>query len=314
MSNSTRDTLSNQNAITLREVAGSSSVAGLAVLAALTGLLVLHSVDAAHASVGLDELTLTGDERGTGRLGGTSQQTTHHDGGSAKGKTLNDVTDVLDTTVGDAGNTEASGEAADAVDSSSLGTANGHNLLGDTGGTTAHTNSETIDTSGDQRSGLLSGHDVSANDIDTRELALNPLDHLNLVHTVTLGAVQDDNIETSLNEQLETLLVLGASTNSSGTEELLAIGKLGSIREMLVLGQIGSRDHGNKVGVLVNDGKLSLLGLGQNLVGFEEGNGLRSSNKVRNHDIGNGLVEVLLKLEVSVGNNTNKLRAKLAIL
>jgi hypothetical protein len=314
VSHGTRNTLSDQNAVTLREVTSSSSVALLAVLATVAGLLVLHGVDAAHASVSLDKLTLARDERSTGRLGGTSQETTHHDGRGTKGKTLDDVTNVLDTTVSDTRNAKASSESADTVDSSSLGTADSHNLLGDTGRTTTHTDSETINTSSDQRSSLLSGHDVSANDIDVRELLLNPLDHLDLVHTVTLGAVQDNDVETGLNELLETKLVLRASTNSSSTEELLAIGKLGGIREMLVLGQIGTRDHRNEVGVLVDDRELALLGLGKDLVGFEESDGLRSSDKVLNHDIGDRLVKVLLELKVSVGNNTNKLGAKLAIL
>jgi hypothetical protein len=314
VSHSTRDTLSNQDAVTLREVTGSSSVALLAVLATVTCLLVLHGVDAAHASVSLDKLTLARDERSTRGLSGTSQETTHHDGRSTKGKTLDDVANVLNTTVSNARNAEASSESADAVDGSSLGTTDSHNLLSDTSRTTAHTDSETINTSSNQRSSLLSGHDVSANDIDVRELLLNPLDHLNLVHAVTLGTVQDNDIETSLNELLETKLVLGASTDSSGTEELLAIGKLGSIREMLVLGQVGTRDHRDEIEVLVDNRELALLGLGQNLVGFEEGDGLRSSDKVLNHDIGDSLVKVLLELEVSVGNNTNKLGSKLAVL
>jgi hypothetical protein len=314
VSHSTRNTLSDQDAVTLREVTSSSGVALLAILATVASLLVLHGVDAAHASVSLDKLTLARDERSTGRLGGTSQETTHHDSRGTKGKTLDDVANVLDTTVGDTRNAKTSSESADAVDGSSLRTADSHDFLGDTSGTTAHTNSETINTSSDQRSSLLSGHDVSANDVDAREFLLNPLDHLNLVHAVTLGAVQDNDIETSLNELLEAKLVLRASTNSSSTEELLAVGKLGSIGEMLVLGQVGTRDHRDEVGVLVDDRELALLGLGKDLVGFEESDGLWSSDKVLNHDIRDGLVKVLFELKVSVGNNTNKLGSKLAIL
>jgi hypothetical protein len=134
-----------------------------------------------------------------------------------------------------------------------------------------------------------------------------------LVHAVTLRAVQDNNIKTSINKLLETKLVLGTGANGSSAEELLAIRKLRGIGEVLVLGQIGSGDHGDDVEVLVDDRELALLGLGENLVGFEEGDVLRSSDKVSNHDIGNGLVEVLLKLEVSVGNDTQELGTNLAI-
>jgi hypothetical protein len=83
---------------------------------------------------------------------------------------------------------------------------------------------------------------------------------------------------------------------------------------MLVLGQVGTRDHRDEVGVLVDDRELALLGLGKDLVGFEESDGLWSSDKVLNHDIRDGLVKVLFELKVSVGNNTNKLGSKLAIL
>lgn len=150
MGNGTRDTLGNEDAVALGEVAGSTSVAGLAVLAATTSLLVLHGVDAAHATVGLNKLTLARDERSTGGLGGTGKKTTHHNGGGAKGEALDDVADVLDTTIGDAGDAEAGSEGADGVDSSSLGAADGHNLLGDAGRAGAHTNAETINAGGDE--------------------------------------------------------------------------------------------------------------------------------------------------------------------
>lgn len=314
MRDGTRDTLSHQDAVTLREVTSGTRVALLAVLATTASLLVLHGVNAAHASVGLDQLALTRDEGGAGGLSGTSKETTHHDGGGAKGKTLDNVANVLDTTVGDARNAEASSEAADAVNSGGLGTANSHDLLSDAGRATAHTNSETIDASGDQGGGLLSSNDVSADDIEARELSLDPLDHLNLVHAVTLGAVQDDNVQTSINQLFQAKLVLGAGANGSGAEELLAVGELGGEREVLVLGQVGAGDHRDEVEVLVNDRKLALLRLGENLVGLDEGDAVDGSDKVGNHDFGDGLVVVLLELEVSVGNDAQELGAQLAIL
>lgn len=314
MGNGTRDTLGNEDAVTLGEVAGSTSVAGLAVLAATAGLLVLHGVDAAHATVGLDELTLARDERSTGRLGGTGEETTHHDGGGAKGKTLDDVADVLDTAVGDAGDAEAGSEGADSVDGSSLGSANGHDLLGDAGRAGAHTNAETVNASGDERSGLLTSDDVSANHIKVRELGLAPLDHLDLVHGVTLGAVQDGNVEASLDELGQTDLVLGAGADSGSAEELLALGQLGGQGEVLVLGQVGARDHGNQVEGLVDNGELALLGLGQDLVSFGEGDAVGSGDEVGDHDIGDGGVHIVLELKVAVGDNTKELGSELAVL
>lgn len=314
MSNGARNTLSYENAVTLREVTSGTSVALLAVLATISSLLVLHGVNAAHASVGLDQLALARDERSARRLGGTSQEATHHDCGSAQSKTLDDVTDVLNTAISDARNAESSGEAADAVDSSSLRTTNSHNLLGNAGRATTHTNSETINTSSNERSSLLSSDDVSADDIEIRELSLDPLDHLNLVHAVTLRAVEDNDIKTSVNKLVETDLVLRASTNGSGAEKLLAVGELGGKGEVLVLGQIGARDHRDKVEVLVDDGELALLRLGQDLVGLDEGDAVGGGDKVGDHDLGNGLADVLLELKVSVGNDTEELGTELSVL
>ena len=224
------------------------------------------------------------------------------------------MANVLNTTVGDARNTEASGEGADTVDGGSLGATNGHNLLGDAGRAATHADTETVDTSSDERSGLLTSHDVSANDIEARVVLLDPLDHLDLVHAVTLGAVEDDNIQTSIDEELQSLLVLGAGTNGGSAEELLAIGELGGEGKVLVLGQVGAGDHGNEVAALVDDGELALLGLGEDAVGLEEVNAVRGSGQVGDHDVGDRGFVIFLELDVAVGNNTQQLGAKLAIL
>ncbi len=314
MSDSTRDTLSNKNTVTLREVTSGTGVALLAVLATAAGLLVLHGIDGAHATISLDQLALSGNEGGARRLSGTSEETTHHDSGSTKGKTLDDVADVLNTTIGNGRNTEASSKGADGVNGGSLGTADSHNLLGDAGRTTAHTNTDTVDTSLNKSSSLLTGNDIASNDIEAGELVLAPLDHLNLVHAVALGAVQNNDIEASINKLLEAGLVLGTSANGSSAEELLAVGKLGGKGKMLILGQVGARNHGDEVLVLVNDGKLALLGLGENFVRFGEGDAIWSGDKVRNHDIVDSGVVVLLKLQVAVGDNTEKSGAELSVL
>lgn len=314
VSHGTGNTLSNQDAVTFGEVTSSTSVALLAVLATTTSLLVLHGINAAHATVSLDQLAFARNEGSTGRLGCTSQETTHHDAGSTEGKTLGNVANVLDTTIGNTRHAETSSKGADCVDSSGLGSANSHDLLGNAGGTTAHTNSETVNTGGNEAGSLLAGNDVAADDVQVGELSLAPLDHLHLVHAVTLGAVKNDNVKTSINKLLQTDLVLWASANGSSADELLAMGKLRSQGEVLVLGQIGAGDHGNQVEVLVHNGQFALLGLGQNLVGLGQGDTVGSSDELSDHDLGDRCVEVILELDVSVGNNTKELGADLSVL
>lgn len=312
VSNGTRHALSYQDAVTLGEVAGSTSVASLAVLATASGLLVLHGVDAAHTTVGLDQFALSGNKRGTRRLGGTGQETTHHDSGGTKGKTLDDVAHVLDTTISNARNTESRSERADVEDGGGLGSADGHDLLCNAGRAAAHTDTQTIDTGSNQAGGLLARHNVSANDVEAGELLLDPLDHLDLVHGVTLRAVENDNVKAGIDELLQADLVFGASADGSRADELLGVGELGGEGEVQVLAEIGARDHGHQVAVLVDNGQLALLGLGQNCVGLLEGDAVGGSDEVCHHDVGDRLFEIVLELEITVGNDTKELGVELA--
>jgi len=310
----TSDTLGNKDVGLLGEVTGSTSVAGLAVLGTVTGLLVLHGGDRAHTTVGLDELTLVADVVLTGRLGGTGKETAHHDGAGTHGQTLDDVAKVLDTTVGDTGNTEASGKGGDAAHGSGLGTTDSHDLLGDTGTTAAHANSQAIDTGGNQSSSLLAGNDVTTNNVDLGEFLLNVLDHLDLVHGVTLARVQDNDVQASLNEELETVLVLLTSTDRSGTDELLGIGELGGQGVVEVLHQIRAGKQRNDVAAGVNNGELSLLGLTENLVGLGQGGTGWGSDEISGHDGSHGVAEVVVELDVTRGDHTNELGAESSVL
>lgn len=311
----TGDTLGNEKSVTLGEVAGSTGIGSLGVVGvggANTGLLVLHSVDRAHTSVGLDELTLARDERLTRRLGGTGKKTSHHDSAGTKGKTLDNVANVLDTTIGDTGNTEAGGERGDAVDGGSLRTADGHDLLGDASRARAHTNSETVDTGSDQTSSLFAGDNVSTNDIKARVGLLDELDHLNLVHGVTLRRVENDDVKTGVNELLQAVLVLGTGTDGGGGDQLLGLGQLGSEGVVKVLHQVGARDKRDKVAVLVDDGELALLRLLKDGVGLGELDATLGSNEVGRHDLGDGVVLVVVELNVTRSDDTQELGAKLA--
>src|SRR5690606_35182097 len=144
------------------------------------------------------------------------QKTAHHDGRGAEGEALDYVTDVLDAAVGNARNAKLGGEFADLVDGSGLRAADGHKLLRDAGAAAAHANAEAVDTGGNQRRGLLPGHDVSADDLEIRELLLDPLDHLDLVYAVALTAVQDDNVEARLDQLGEPDLILGPRADGCG--------------------------------------------------------------------------------------------------
>lgn len=309
-----RNTLGNEHAVALGEVASGTGVASLGVGVASASLLVLHGGDAAHTTVGLDELTVAADEVLTRRLGGTSEETTHHNSGSAHGKTLDDVTNVLNTTVGNARNTEALGERGDVEDGCSLGTSNSHDLLGNTSTSTAHTDTKTVGASGNQSSSLVASDDVSANYVETGVLVLDVPDHLDLVHGVTLARVENDNVKASVDELLQTDLVLRSGTDSGSSDELLGVRKLGCKRVVQVLHQIRARQEGDQVEVLVDDGELALLRVVQNGVGLLKVNAVASGNKVGGHDCGDRVVDIVVELDVTGSDDTDKLGAQLAVL
>lgn len=308
------NTLGNEDAVALGEVAGGASVVRLAVDSTGTGLLILHSIDGTHATIGLDELALAGNEGSSWGLGGAGKETTHHDGSGTESETLDDVANILDATVSHARDAEAGSERRDVVDGCGLGTANCHDFLGNTGRTAAHANAETINSGSDESSSLLAGNDVSADNLESWVLPLDELNHLDLVHAVTLGAIQDNNVEAGFDELLQAELVSGASTNGSRTDQLLRVWEFRGVGEVEVLGEIGTRHHGNQVAGLVNDWELSLLGLRQNGVGLSEGGTLGSSDQIGDHDRRNWLLGVLFKLDVSVRDNTNELGAELSVL
>jgi hypothetical protein len=90
--------------------------------------------------------------------------------------------------------------------------------------------------------------------------------------------------------------------------------ELGRKREVEVLHQVGARQERNQVEALVDDGKLALLGLVQDVVGFLELNTVAGGYEVGGHDCGDRVVELVVELDVSGCNDTNELGAKSAVL
>lgn len=156
VNNSTGDTLSDKDLVGLGEVTGGGGVA------LLVGLL--HGVDGTHTTVSLQTLTVL-EEVLTWRLSGTCEHTAHHHTGGTQGQSLDNVTDVTDTTVSHTWDAKLVGELGDVVDGGTLRSTTGHDFLGDTDGTGTHTDSQTVATGLDQRSGLLSGDDVTGDDL-----------------------------------------------------------------------------------------------------------------------------------------------------
>lgn len=203
------------------------------------------------------------------------------------------------------------GELRNGIHSGTLGPTDGHDLLGDTNGTGAHTNPQAIGTSSDQLSSLFPSNDVTSNDFDLGISLFDPLNKLDLVDRVTLRGVEYNNVEASLSEKLEPVFVTRSSTDGSTAVELLALGNLAGVWIILVFEQVRAGDKGDEMTVGVNDRELALLSLAQETVGLLEGDRRGAGDNFSSHDRLDGSLSVL-ELNVSTSNDTKELAVRRA--
>lgn len=192
-----------------------------------------------------------------------------------------------------------------------MGPTDGHDLLGDTNGTGAHTNPQAIGTSSDQLSSLFPSNDVTSNDFDLGISLFDPLNKLDLVDRVTLRGVEYNNVEASLSEKLEPVFVTRSSTDGSTAVELLALGNFAGVWIILVFEQVRAGDKGDEMTVGVNDRELALLSLAQETVGLLEGDRRGAGDNFSSHDRLDGSLSVL-ELNVSTSNDTKELAVRRA--
>lgn len=305
VNNRSRDSLGDLDRVRLGVVTLGRAVSAIAGL--------LHGIQGSHTAVLLQALAIEVEVL-AGGLGGSRKETTHHDGRSTKGQGLGDVANVADTAISNDGDTVLGGELGNLVDGSTLGTAAGHDLLGDADRARAHTNTETVGTSSDQASSLLPDNNVSGNDLEIGEGGLDPLDHVDLEGGVTLGRVQDNNIQTSSDQESETIAVIGAGSDGGTAEKLLGLGGLGGQGVVLVLEQVGAGQEGAELAVGVDDGQLALLGLAQDLVSLLESDTLLGNDEIGGHAGLEGEGVVVDELDVAGSDNADELGAELAVL
>ena len=222
--------------------------------------IIYDTHNTAHSTVGFDTLALVVEVLSR-RLCGTSEETTHHHSPGTERKRLYHMPDIADTTISDDWNAKPVGKLCDVVDGRSLGTTDGHDLLGDTDRAGTHSDTERICASCDEAGGLLASDDVASDNVELWVGLLDPADHVDLEHGVSLRRVKDDDVETSIDEKGQTLAVSRARSDSGGGVELLGVGTLGCEGEVLVFQEIGASQEGREATVAVDNGKLALFGV-----------------------------------------------------
>jgi hypothetical protein len=155
------------------------------------------------------------------RLRRAGKEPAHHDRTRAEGERLDDVADVRHASVGDHGDAKAGRKLGDIVYSRGLWAADSHNFLGDTDGPGAHADAKAVRTGSDELRGLLARHDVAGDDLKRGVRRLDPANHVDLENAVPLRAVENDDVQTGVDEKREPLPVRRAGTDGCCRVQLL---------------------------------------------------------------------------------------------
>jgi hypothetical protein len=105
----------------------------------------------------------------------------------------------------------------------SLGPANCHGVLGDTDGAGSHANTDAVRSCFDEVLALSRGDHVAGQDVDFRVGLLDFPDHLDLEHRVALRRVDNDEIDSSTDQAIETLAVGKLGRDGRADSQLLAL-------------------------------------------------------------------------------------------
>lgn len=155
----------------------------------------------------------------------------------AKAKRLHNVSRRRNATIGNARHSELAGQSIDIVDGSGLGSSYRTNLLRGADRARAHAHTQSIHSRLNQMECLPCRDNIATNDIHTRVRRLDVLNHFDLIHTVALAGVDDDDIHAGFDESLAALAVIGAGTDGATNQKLL-VGILGGVGELTALLQV----------------------------------------------------------------------------
>jgi len=85
------------------------------------------------------------------------------------------------------------------------------------------------------------------------------LNHVDLEDGVSLGGVEDDDVQPGFCEEGEALAIGGTRADCGGSVELLAVTPLRRQRVRLVFEEIGASEEGDEVTLGVDDGEFAFL-------------------------------------------------------
>mmetsp|Transcript_29217 Transcript_29217/g.77926 ORF Transcript_29217/g.77926 Transcript_29217/m.77926 type:complete len:258 (+) Transcript_29217:213-986(+) len=154
----------------------------------------LHGIDGAHAAVPLQPHASVRVGVLAGSLLRAGKQAATHRRSGAQAQGLDDVPRARDATIRQDRNPMRASELGDAVNRRSLRSATSAHLLGRADGADAHSHAEGVHAAINKMLRLPHRDDISADDLQVRELGLHPTDDVMLEGAITLAAVHDDGV------------------------------------------------------------------------------------------------------------------------
>mmetsp|Transcript_1984 Transcript_1984/g.4358 ORF Transcript_1984/g.4358 Transcript_1984/m.4358 type:complete len:438 (-) Transcript_1984:449-1762(-) len=272
-----------------------------------------HGLDAPHPAVPLEPHPVL-VEVIPRRVVRPGEHAPHHDAGGSQGQRLGDVSGGFDAAVGQYGHAVPPREFGDVVHGRRLGASHGAHLLRGADGSDAHAHPQAVRARLDQVEGLQRRHDVAGDHLQFGMTRLEMLHYFDLEGGVSLRRVHDDDVHSRLHQRLGPFPILRSRADGRAHQQLLRHGVLARLGKLDILQQIRPRDERDQLVVLVDDGKLTLLGLLQYFVGFREFHSLLGHRELfaRGHDLAefHGLIRD--ECDVAVGYDAHEFSSHFA--
>ena len=180
-----------------------------AIALAATGAR-FHGVETAHAAVD-HKCAAFVEDFFAGALFGAGEGGAHHDAVGSGDEGFCNVTGVANTAVGDDGDVSLEG-AGGGVDGGDLGDANSCDDAGGADGAGTNTDFYGVGSGIAEGDGGFAGGDVAADDVDFRKFTFDPADHFDDALAVSVGGVNDENVDFFFGENFRAFVVAGADT------------------------------------------------------------------------------------------------------
>jgi len=262
-----------------------------------------HGAEAAHAAIGLVHAALV-ENLFAGRFVRAGEEGPYHDALGAGRHCLRDVAGVLDAAVGDNRDVGPFCGAGRRPDGGHLRHADTGDDAGGADGTGADADLDRVDAGVYEFPGAVFRRDVAGDDVDqVAVVAFVAFDRVHRVLAVTVGGVDDEDVDTGLDEEADAFVVIDADGGADPEAAAFVPGGKG------VAVEIGNVPHGDKAleaAVVVDEEEFFNLVFEKEVLCDVEGCFRRGGDEVvLRHDVFDTDFVVVLEAEVAAGEDAD---------